>query len=214
MRYEKVKSERCDASRESRRRCHWPHAKAARLGVARPSSEAAGGLGAGRADRRDACVALGRLAQELRLASDRFYLYRRSHRCPCAQEASLRPVEHARGALVPALHLRRGTVHGPAGTLAPHAPRGIVPRACRDDAAGRPSGPPGNEAHRQALGAMACMGITTVVLPVVSHYAASQALWSGAAIVATLLATHAWRSRGGTWRLVPAAIGVLAAPAI
>ena len=65
-----------------------------------------------------------------------------------------------------------------------------------------------------ALGAMACMGITTVVLPVVSHYAASQALWSGAAIVATLLATHAWRSRGGTWRLVPAAIGVLAAPAI
>ena len=65
-----------------------------------------------------------------------------------------------------------------------------------------------------ALGAMACMGITTVVLPVVSHYAASQALWSGAAIVATLLATHAWRSRGGTWRLVPAAIGVFAAPAI
>ncbi len=65
-----------------------------------------------------------------------------------------------------------------------------------------------------ALGAMACMGITAVVLPVVSHYAASQALWSGAAIVATLLATHAWRSRGGTWRLVPAAIGVLAAPAI
>ncbi len=65
-----------------------------------------------------------------------------------------------------------------------------------------------------ALGAMACTGITTVVLPVVSPYAASQAHWSGAAIVATLLATHAWRSKGGTWRLVPAATGVFAAPAI
>ena len=64
------------------------------------------------------------------------------------QKASLRPVEHARGALVPALHLRRGTVHGPAGRLAPHAPRSIVPRAGRDDAAGRPSGSPGDGAHR------------------------------------------------------------------
>ena len=43
-----------------------------------------------------------------------------------------------------------------------------------------------------ALGAMACMGITTDILPVVSHYAASQALWSGAAIVATC-----WRPMPG-----------------
>jgi len=56
-----------------------------------------------------------------------------------------------------------------------------------------------------ALGAMACMGITTVVLPVVSHYAASQALWSGAAIVATLLgdpclAVQGWNLETGAGR--------------
>jgi hypothetical protein len=65
-----------------------------------------------------------------------------------------------------------------------------------------------------ALGAMAAAGITTVLLPVLDHYAASQALWSGAAIVATLLATCAWRKRGGAWRLVVAGLGVLAAPAV
>jgi hypothetical protein len=65
-----------------------------------------------------------------------------------------------------------------------------------------------------ALGAMAATGITSVLLPVLDHYAASQALWSGAAIVATLLATAAWRKKGGVWRLVLAGLGVIAAPAV
>jgi hypothetical protein len=65
-----------------------------------------------------------------------------------------------------------------------------------------------------AVGSMAGMGISTVMLPVLTHYAAGQALWSGAAIVAALLAASSWRHQGGKLRFAMTAAGVLAAPAV
>jgi hypothetical protein len=65
-----------------------------------------------------------------------------------------------------------------------------------------------------ALASMACLGISTVVLPALNHYAAGQALWAAAAVVATLLAATRWRANGGAWRLGLAAAGVIAAPAV
>jgi hypothetical protein len=65
-----------------------------------------------------------------------------------------------------------------------------------------------------ALGAMLGLGTTTVMLPVLTHYAASQALWSGAAIVAALVAASDWKQRGGAGRLLLTGLGVLAAPAV
>jgi hypothetical protein len=65
-----------------------------------------------------------------------------------------------------------------------------------------------------ALAAMALLGTSTVVLPALDHYAAGQALWAAAAVVASLIAGNAWRAKGGGWRLALVAIGVISAPAI
>jgi hypothetical protein len=64
------------------------------------------------------------------------------------------------------------------------------------------------------LAAMAATGISTVVEPAVIWYSAGQALWAGVMIVLTLLAAQAWSLRPAAWRLVLAALGVLAAPAV
>jgi hypothetical protein len=65
-----------------------------------------------------------------------------------------------------------------------------------------------------ALSSMACLGISTVIMPAVTHYAAGQALWAGAGVVATLVTAKAWRAKGGNWRLGLTWLGVIASPFI
>ena len=68
--------------------------------------------------------------------------------------------------------------------------------------------------HRPVAGlaAMATLGLSTVMEPVIVWYSASQALCAGSAIVATLIALEGWLSRGGVWRLGLAAVSGIAAP--
>jgi hypothetical protein len=70
------------------------------------------------------------------------------------------------------------------------------------------------ETGRPALGltAMAAVGFTSVMGPVLLWYAAGQALAAGTMILAMLAALQAWRVRGSLWRLVMAAMAAVAAP--
>jgi hypothetical protein len=72
------------------------------------------------------------------------------------------------------------------------------------------------ETGQAALGlaAVTVLGVSSVTLPTASWYAAGQALWAGAAIVAAVLMARAWSIKGGAWRLGLTALPVLAAPAI
>ena len=72
------------------------------------------------------------------------------------------------------------------------------------------------EGRRAAVGlaAMAVLGVSTVVRPAVSWYSAGQALWAGAAVVATLLLTREWSEKGGAWRLGLVVAAAAAAPAV
>lgn len=72
------------------------------------------------------------------------------------------------------------------------------------------------EARDPALGlaAMAALGITTVVAPVVTWYSAGQALWAGLGILAMLLALQGWRDSSGlgvTWLALAALAAASAA---
>jgi hypothetical protein len=71
------------------------------------------------------------------------------------------------------------------------------------------------EAGDRAVGlaAMACLGITTVMEPAATWYSASQTLWAGVLVLATLLACQSWRRRGGWWRLVLVTVFAIAASA-
>jgi hypothetical protein len=62
------------------------------------------------------------------------------------------------------------------------------------------------------LAAIATLGISTVMEPVIVWYSAGQALCAGSAIVATLIALEGWLSRGGIWKLGLAAGSGIAAP--
>ncbi len=64
------------------------------------------------------------------------------------------------------------------------------------------------------LVAMATMGLSTVMEPLIVWYSAGQALCAGSAIVATLIALEAWLCRRGAWRLGLAALSGVAAPLI
>jgi hypothetical protein len=64
------------------------------------------------------------------------------------------------------------------------------------------------------LAAMAILGVSTVVQGAATWYAASQAVWTGAAIVVTLLLARGWSRSGGGWRLGLTALAALSAPAI
>jgi hypothetical protein len=70
--------------------------------------------------------------------------------------------------------------------------------------------------HRPVAGlaAMATLGLSTVMEPVIVWYSAGQALCAGSAIVASLIALECWLSRGGAWRLGLAAVSGIAAPLI
>jgi hypothetical protein len=72
------------------------------------------------------------------------------------------------------------------------------------------------EAGQPAVGlaAMAGLGISTVMKPVVTWYSAGQALWAGAAIVLTVALAREWSLKGGGWRLGLTGLAALAAPAI
>lgn len=71
------------------------------------------------------------------------------------------------------------------------------------------------ETRSRACGliAMAGLGITTVMEPSVSWYSASQVLWAGLGILATLIALQGWRDSPAPWRLGVAALAAMAAPA-
>jgi hypothetical protein len=71
------------------------------------------------------------------------------------------------------------------------------------------------EAQSKVFGsaAMAGLGLTTVMEPATTWYAAGQALWAGLMILAMLLALQSWRMRGGRGRLVLALLAAFAAPA-
>jgi hypothetical protein len=62
------------------------------------------------------------------------------------------------------------------------------------------------------LAAMVLLGVTTTLEPAVAWFSAGQALGSGVAIVAALIAARAWRERGGWIHLVGLFTAVLAAP--
>ena len=70
------------------------------------------------------------------------------------------------------------------------------------------------ETGRPALGlaAMAAIGFTSVMGPVLLWYAAGQALAAGTMILAMLVALQAWRVRGSWWLLAAAAMATMAAP--
>jgi hypothetical protein len=69
------------------------------------------------------------------------------------------------------------------------------------------------ETHDPALGfgAMALLGLSTVMEPALVWYSAGQALWAGLAMIGTLLALQAWRDSGGAWRLALAFLGTVVA---
>lgn len=64
------------------------------------------------------------------------------------------------------------------------------------------------------LVAVAVLGISTVLEPVLTWYSAGQALCAAGMVVASLIAAEAWLSRGGPWRLGLTAIGTAAAPTL
>jgi hypothetical protein len=72
------------------------------------------------------------------------------------------------------------------------------------------------ETGQTALGlaAVTVLGVSSVILPTASWYAAGQALWAGAWIVLTILMARAWSINGGGWRLGLTILTALAAPAI
>ena len=72
------------------------------------------------------------------------------------------------------------------------------------------------ETHQPAVGlsAMAVLGVSTVIHPVVTRFSASQALWAGTAILLTLAFLQLWCKAGGTRRLIPVALTALMAPTI
>lgn len=71
-----------------------------------------------------------------------------------------------------------------------------------------------HETRRTAigLGAMAAVGLSTVLGPAVLWYAASQALMAGVLVVLMLVALQEWRNRGGWAFLVVAGLAAIAAP--
>jgi hypothetical protein len=56
------------------------------------------------------------------------------------------------------------------------------------------------------LAAMIGLGVTTVMQPATTWYAASQTLWAGVGVLATLWALQRWRRGGGVWPLALAAL--------
>jgi hypothetical protein len=74
----------------------------------------------------------------------------------------------------------------------------------------------GRETREPAAGlsAMAVLGISTVVHPAVTWYAASQALWAGTAILVTIALAQSWFEKGGAFRLAAVGLATLLAPAI
>ena len=63
-----------------------------------------------------------------------------------------------------------------------------------------------------SLAAMAGVGVSSVLEPAASVYAASRALWAGVAALAMLIMLQEWRARGGPWRLAAGLVAAAAAP--
>ena len=72
------------------------------------------------------------------------------------------------------------------------------------------------ETGQTALGlaAVTVLGVSSVILPTATWYAAGQALWAGSGIVVTILLARAWSINGGGWRLGLMVLAVFAAPAV
>ena len=72
------------------------------------------------------------------------------------------------------------------------------------------------ETGQTALGlaAVTVLGVSSVILPTATWYAAGQALWAGFGIVVTILLARAWSINGGGWRLGLMALAAFAATAV
>ncbi len=70
------------------------------------------------------------------------------------------------------------------------------------------------ETGRRSVGlaAMIGLGVTTVMWPSATWYAAGQTLWAALAVLVMLLFLQSWRRAGGSWRLLLATLAALAAP--
>jgi hypothetical protein len=70
------------------------------------------------------------------------------------------------------------------------------------------------ETRSMALGlaAMAGLGLSSVMEPAVTWYAAGQTIWTALAIVLMLVALQSWRRRRSAWRLVLAGLAAASAP--
>jgi hypothetical protein len=64
----------------------------------------------------------------------------------------------------------------------------------------------------RGLGAMAAVGLSSVLGPAVLWYSASQALAAGTMILVMLVALQGWRARGSWWLLAAGALAASAAP--
>ena len=72
------------------------------------------------------------------------------------------------------------------------------------------------ETGQTALGLAAAtiLGISSVIVPTATWYAAGQALWAGAWTLFTILIARAWSNNAGAWRLGLAALAAVSAPAV
>ena len=64
------------------------------------------------------------------------------------------------------------------------------------------------------LAAVTVLGVSSVIVPTATWYAAGQALWAGSGILVTILLARSWSINGGGWRMGLMAMTAFASPAV